>query len=91
VLRPAADLPDARVRLRPDPADQIGDPGKPPGDVGIDPVTGAGEYPGGLKQLAVGVELNLTRRSVGDPDRPDTPSTRRCSSRSGSRPSPIAV
>jgi len=64
VHRLAPHLPDAGVRTAPEPADQVGDLPQPNSEVPVERVPRPGVYPGGLQELAVGVELELVHRGI---------------------------
>jgi hypothetical protein len=64
-----AHFPDAGVGLMPPHADEVGDTSEPVWDIAVKRVAGLGVQPGGLHQLAVGVELELVDGAVADADR----------------------
>ena len=67
--RGAAHLPDARVGLSPDAANQVGGIRKPAGRVGVEAAAGSLIQPRGLHVVAVDIELALRKCLVADPYR----------------------
>src|SRR5947199_725939 len=64
--RLVAQLPDARVRLRPEPADVVGDLGQTVSVVAVESAGEVGESGGGGEDLAVDIELCLPGGAVAD-------------------------
>ena len=69
VLRLAPHLPDPGVGLPPDQADEIRYLGQTSSDVSLDLVPGDCVHPRGLKQLAIGIQLELRCGGVADSHR----------------------
>ena len=65
----AADLPDAGVGFAPPLRDLVGEAAHGPPGLGVEPMAGAGEQPGGVEDPAVAVELVLVGGAVADADR----------------------
>src|SRR5947208_15727216 len=66
VARLVAQLPDACVRLLPDPADVVGDLGQAVSVVAVESAGEVGESGGGGEDLAVDIQLRLPGRTVAD-------------------------
>ena len=65
----AADLPDPGVGLRPAPGHFVGEASHRPPCLGVEPVPGRHEQPGGVEDPAVTIELMLVGGAVADPHR----------------------
>jgi hypothetical protein len=69
VARLVTQLPDARVRLLPDPADVVGDLGQAASVVAVESTGELGEPGGCGEHLAVDIQLRLPRGAVADAGR----------------------
>jgi hypothetical protein len=65
----AADLPDPGVGFAPPLRDFVSEAAHDPRGLGVEPMAGAGEQPGGVEDPAVAVELVLVGGAVANADR----------------------